>query len=114
MKSTLAWVVFLGLGGCAVEQRPEAERSELASRAMRLAGAYHHGGAVARTFEGIVFQEDGVFFADLSTGARIAGTFTASGGVAELAPRPGEAATEIHGAYRYVVEGSRLSLARTG
>jgi hypothetical protein len=125
---------FLAVAGCAADATtPEGEEAavsqdELTSSRARLVGAFHQGRLEANsvrppTFEGIVFQADGSFFADLDTGircvtapcpshVRLTGRFTATRSSLRLIPAQGESATDFHGRYDYSFEGDKLSLSR--
>ena len=105
-----------------------ASQDELNASAAKIAGAYHGAGGSARppTFEGLVLQQNGDFFADLDTGircittpcpshVRLTGRFTATKNYLRLAPKPGDQAHAFHGRYRYTISKSGgLSLTRSG
>ena len=116
-------------GGDGDLEETAASQDELNSSAANLVGAYvGHAGASARppTFEGIVFQQNGDFFADLDTGVRcitapcpshvrLTGRFTATRNYVRLLPKAGEQAHEYHGRYRYTrSKAGDLSLTRAG
>lgn len=105
-----------------------ASQDELVSSATKLAGAYHGAGGSMRppTFEGIVFQQNGDFFADVDTGircittpcpshVRLAGRFTATRNYVRLSPKLGGQTHAFYGRYRYTLSKSGgLSLTRAG
>ncbi len=130
---------LIAVPGCAADTSDEAgeegdaeetaaSQDELTSSAAKLAGAYHGTGIGGRppTFEGIVFQQNGDFFADVDTGircittpcpsnVRLTGRFTATRNFVRLAPKAGEQAHALHGRYRYTFSKSgNLSLTRSG
>lgn len=135
MNSKIVAGFFLGsllaLGGCAVDgvqgdvdEETEASADELSVNAAKLVGAYTGDGTVRPpTFEGLVLQHDGTFFADVDTGircvrapcpasVRIEGRFTATTKTLRLNPKKGEAATNYHGKYSYTLGTKKLSLGR--
>lgn len=130
--------VFLAIPGCADDagdsadeaaaEETAATQDELTANAAKLVGAFHgtsDGTAPAPTFEGIVFQQNGEFFADVDTGircittpcpsnARLEGRFSATKNYLRLNPNPGQQATEAFGRYRYTLTNDgKLSLTRT-
>jgi hypothetical protein len=131
---------FLAVPGCAVdaasdssEQEGDSEETaatadELTANAQRLVGAFHfaNGGSMRPpTFEGLVFQQNGVFFADIDTGircvvapcpsnVRLLGKFTATKSYVRLNPVAGEPAHAFHGRYKYTLVNDKLTLTRTG
>lgn len=122
---------FALTAGCAVEAGDEADAEEAAASedelhasARRLVGAYHgEGAARPPSFEGIVFQADGTFFADVDTGircittpcpshVRLEGRYTATRNYLRLRPATGK--TEgFYGRFRYQLSGDRLTLSRS-
>lgn len=104
-----------------------ATQEELTTSGARLAGAFHGAGGSTRapTFEGIVFQQNGEFFADIDTGircvrapcpshVRLVGRFTATRSFVRLSPLAGEQAQSFHGRYRYTLANDKLTLTRAG
>lgn len=104
-----------------------ASQDELTTSAARLVGAFHGAGGAARppTFEGIVFQQSGDFFADVDTGlrcvrapcpshVRLVGRFRATRNHVRLSPRAGESPQSFHGLYRYTLANDKLTLSRAG
>ena len=131
--------VFMAvMAGCATDVSDEAadaaeaeetaaSQDELTSSAARLTGAFHGAGSARPpTFQGLVFQQNGDFFADLDTGircitapcpshVRLTGRFTATRNYVRLWPKAGEQAHAYHGRYRYTLAKSgTLSLSRAG
>jgi hypothetical protein len=106
-------------------EEAEASQDELNANASRLVGAYKGQGSVRPpTFQGLVLESNGTFFADVDTGircvrapcpsnVRLTGKFTATKSYLRLSPLPGEEASSFHGRYRYTLAGKRLSLSRT-
>ena len=130
---------FVSLQGCAAdapadeadaekaEKAEEAETSaaELTANAKKIVGAFH-GASTARppTFEGIVFAQNGTFFADLDTGIRcitapcpssahLEGTFSATKSYIRLTAKAGTPSSDFYGRYKYTLNGDKLSFART-
>ena len=129
----LVGVSLFVAAGCSVganEDETAASQDELTSNAARLVGAYHVADAAIRppTFEGIVFQADGAFFADVDTGircvtapcpshVRITGRFSAPERTITLTPSEpsaDEREAELYGRYSYSLDGAKLSFAREG
>jgi hypothetical protein len=110
------------------DEETAATQDELTSNAARLVGAFHDAGGSVRppTFEGIVFQQSGDFFADVDTGircimapcpsnVRLTGRFTATRNYLRLLPKAGQQAEGFHGRYRYTLTTTgKLSLSRAG
>lgn len=98
--------------------------ADLTANANRLVGAFHGGGTVVPpSFYGLVFQQDGTFFADVDTGircikapcpsnVRLTGRFSATKNYLRLSPAPGQKADRFHGRYRYSLAKDALSLRR--
>ncbi|MDF2697895.1 MAG: hypothetical protein K0S65_6278, partial [Labilithrix sp.] len=131
-------VFVAAIPGCALDtdeageegdaEETAATQDELTSNATKLVGAYHGAGGSLRppTFQGLVFQQNGEFFADVDTGircitapcpsnVRLSGRFTATRNYVRLAPKAGEAAHAYHGRYRYTLTSKGgLSLSRAG
>lgn len=133
MNSKIVAGLFLGsllaLGGCAADAQDngdedtEASEGELSSSAQKLVGAYTGTSSRPPTFEGLVFQQDGHFFADIDTGircvrapcpssARVEGLYTATAKYVTLKPAMGQAPTTWHGKYGYSLSGKKLALTR--
>jgi hypothetical protein len=125
---------FVGAPGCSADagtdgdEMDDASQDELRVSAARLVGAYQGGtSAAARppTFDGLVLNADGSFFADVDTGircimapcpsnVRLTGKFTATKTLLRLLPAKGEQAESFHGTYSYAFTGKKLSLSRSG
>jgi hypothetical protein len=125
---------FVGAPGCSADagtegdEMDDASQDELRVSAARLVGAYRgDAGAAARppTFDGLVLNNDGSFFADVDTGircimapcpsnVRLTGKFTATKTLLRLLPAKGEQTESFHGVYSYAFTGKKLSLTRTG
>lgn len=98
--------------------------ADLVSNKDRLVGAFHGGGMMLPpSFYGLVFQQDGTFFADIDTGircikapcpshVRLTGRFSATKNYLRLSPAPGQKADGFHGRYRYTLAKDELSLRR--
>lgn len=106
----------------------DASQDELRASAAHLVGAYQGGtSAAARppTFDGLVLNADGSFFADVDTGIRcivapcpsgehIEGTFTAGAKTLSLSSTTASQHSQhLLGTYTYLVQGAKLSLSRT-
>jgi len=134
-------LVFVGTAGsvtgCAADateagdegdsEEAAATADELSSNANRLVGAYLGSGGSMRppTFQGLVLERNGTFFADVDTGircivapcpshVRLEGKFSATRNYVRLDPAAGQQAHSFHGRYRYTLTGNKLSLSRTG
>lgn len=123
------WLVGLVVAGCsasAERSAPEGDSAESEIRT-RLVGAYVRGDGheTHPLAQGIVFKQDGTFFADVDTGircittpcpsgVRVAGTFSTRGSRLTLSPRSGEAPSDFHGVYSARLRGDSLILARAG
>jgi hypothetical protein len=129
---------FVGaIPGCAVDSSTDAgeegdaeesaaSQDELTSNATRLVGAYHGEDSLRPpTFTGLVFEQNGEFFADVDSGircikapcpsnTRLVGRFSATKNYLRLDPKAGEQANTYHGRYRYTLENGQLSLTRAG
>ncbi|MDB4997468.1 MAG: hypothetical protein JWM74_4900 [Myxococcaceae bacterium] len=124
----------LGAPGCSADagtegdEMDDASQDELRASAAHLVGAYHAGtsaGARPPTFDGLVLNADGSFFADVDTGircimapcpsnVRLTGKFSATKALLRLLPAKGEQTESFHGTYSYAFTGKKLSLTRTG
>jgi hypothetical protein len=126
--------------GCTANATPEdtdlgdqeeaaASQDELTASASRLVGAFHGSGnsALPPTFEGIIFQANGDFLADVDTGircittpcpshARLAGKFKATRNFVRLiASAPAGEGGSFYGRYRYsLTNEGKLSLSKPG
>jgi hypothetical protein len=142
LSSLLLGASFLSVPACAVDssdaasdedseganEEAAATQDELTANASRLAGAFHganNGAGLPPTFDGLVLQQNGEFFADVDTGircitapcpsnVRLVGRFSATRNYLSLSPKSGERAHSFHGRYRYTLTGEKLSLTRTG
>jgi hypothetical protein len=121
---------LFALVGCGTEptgdgdELASASQDELAASAARLAGAYHGLGAVRPpSFQGLVFEANGRFFADVDTGircvrapcpshVRLTGRFTATRDLLRLRAEPGAETHAYHGVYRYELADGKLTLRR--
>lgn len=134
--------LLLAVPGCAVDSASEetdegtaeetaATQDELTANATKLVGAFklgNGGGTSGRppTFDGLVFEQSGDFFADVDTGircfrapcpsnVRLTGKFTATKSYLRLSPKAGEQAHSFHGRYKYTLgTDGKLTLTRTG
>lgn len=126
----------LAAPGCAADADPvddadaeeaAASQDEINAAQAKLVGAFHGNGGSARppTFQGLVFNQDGTFFADVDTGircittpcpsnVRLTGKFTATKSYVRLNAKPGAEASDFYGRYKYTLVGDKLSLTRTG
>jgi hypothetical protein len=127
---------FVGGAGCAADsgetdegaaEEAAATADELSANAARIVGAYRGEGSLRPpTFQGLVFKQDGTYFADVDTGircvrapcpshVRLEGRFSATAKYLRLNPVAGSAAESFHGRYRYTLSKSgKLELSRTG
>ncbi len=130
-------VAFVSLQGCASNTSPgdeaddeeaAASEADLSANAKKLVGAFQDAGGSVRppTFQGIVFESNGTFFADVDTGircvrapcpsgARLEGKFTATANYVRLtAKTPGGEGAAFYGRYRYTLTpaGKKLHLSR--
>jgi len=130
---------FLAIPACAVDSSDATDedaegateeaattQDELTAHANRLAGAFHNAGNTAiPSFDGLVLQQNGTFFADVDTGircittpcpsnVRLEGRFSATRNYLSLSPKAGERAHSYHGRYRYTLTGDKLKLTRAG
>ncbi len=136
-KLTLSALVlgcaFVSLQGCTADapadeadaEEAETSADELTANAKKIVGAFHGAGTVRPpTFEGIVFAQNGTFFADLDTGIRcitapcpssahLEGTFSATKSYIRLTAKAGTASTDFYGRYKYTLSGDKLSFSRT-
>jgi len=124
---------FVALQGCASDapaveadsEEAETSAAELAAHARKIVGAFH-GASTPRppTFQGIVFAQDGTFFADLDTGIRcitvpcpsgahLEGTFSATKSTIVLTAKAGTPSSDFYGRYTYAFRADKLSLSRT-
>jgi hypothetical protein len=106
------------------DELASASHDELTASAARLAGAYHGLGSVRPpSFQGVVFEADGRFFADVDTGircvvapcpshVRLTGRFTATRYLLRLSAEPGAETEAYHGLYRYELADGKLTLRR--
>lgn len=129
---------FVTISGCAVDttsdedaegdaEEASTSEQELSSYANKLVGAYTHSAGAMRppTFEGMAFNADGTYFADVDTGircitapcpshVRLEGKFTATKNYVRLYSKPG-VTHSFYGRYKYTLSSTgRLSLSRTG
>jgi hypothetical protein len=132
----LGWSA-LAASGCAADgangpddaDEASASQEEINASSAKLVGAYRHAGGALRppTFEGLVLNADGTFFADVDTGircimapcpseARIVGRFRATMSYLRLtAAKSGGEGADYYGRYEYTVNAKGdLSLARAG
>lgn len=104
-----------------------ASQDEINAAQAKLVGAFHQSGASARppTFQGLVFNADGSFFADVDTGircitapcpsnVRLTGRFTATKSYVRLVAKAGAEPSDYYGRYKYTLTGDVLSLTRAG
>jgi len=114
----------LAAPGCAADADPiddadaeeaEASQEEINAAGAKLVGAYHNSGDTFRppTFDGLVLNADGTFFADVDTGircfrapcpsnARLTGKFTATKSYLRLtAAKANSEGQEFYGRYKY-------------
>lgn len=128
-------ILALGAAGCAVDTSDATgddaddvgtSAEELSAASARLVGAFHGNGSIRPpSFDGIVFKQDGTFFADLDTGircitapcpsnVRLEGTFKATNTSLTLKPVSGPA-TGHYGKYSYTLSNrGRLALTKSG
>lgn len=104
-----------------------ASEDEINSASSALVGAFHGTGGSARppTFQGLVFNADGSFFADVDTGircitapcpshVRLSGHYSATKRYVRLTADKGAEASDFYGRYKYTLAGDALSLTRSG
>lgn len=131
MNFKLVAALLLGstvVAGCAtqVEDGSASTQDELVTK---LVGAFHgaNPSSLPPSFEGIVFQDNGEFFADVDTGIRcitapcpsherLVGRYTATSSTLSLTPSGSVSVEgrELYGKYQYKLDGDTLSLTREG
>lgn len=128
----------LAAPGCAADadslddadaEEAAASADEINAAQAKLVGAFHGAGGSMRppTFQGLVFNTDGSFFADVDTGircittpcpshVRLAGRYSATRSYVRLtaADPKGAESSDFYGRYRYSLVGDKLSLTRRG
>ncbi len=130
VSTVLVASAFALVPGCAADtsqdeagtEEAAATQDELTSSAQKLVGAFQGTSPVhPPTFQGLVFAQDGTFFADLDTGIRcittpcpsgahLEGRYTATKSYVRLTAKAGAPAADFYGRYRYTLTGKKLTL----
>lgn len=106
-------------------EEASATESDIIANAQKVAGAFTvESGGASPTFDGLVLEANGTFFADVDTGircfrapcpsnVRVTGKFSATKSTIRFSPNAGQPSTEYHGRYSYTLKGESLSLSRS-